>query len=200
MPIDQPTSARRPRFWQTVYRSIRLQCPACGKGEIARIWRETYEECPNCGFDFCVEGGFYLGSIYVNYAISSAVLLGIGVPLVGWGYVAPGIASIVGVLLCIPLSIWLWRYARSLWLGFGFLIDHNVRAGSRFLPTERESFKGQQNAHSADPQAFHCVCPYCHHRMPCSATRQSTWDDCEACQERIFLIPVADLSCSDRGS
>ena len=97
----------------------------------------------------------------MNYAISSAVLLGIGVSLVGWGYVAPGIASLVGVVLCIPLSMWLWRYARNLWLGFSYLIDHNVRAGSRFAPIETESLKRQQNSHPADRWAFHCVCPYC---------------------------------------
>ena len=182
----------KPSLGQTISRSCRLRCPACGEGKIAKSWRETHERCPCCGLDFRVEGGFYLGSIYMNYGIMAALLLGTGMPLVWFGYVSPAVASTVGVLMSVPLSIWLWRYARSLWLGLGYLIDHNVRAATpNHDSVEEREEKLETHVHS-DEESMNCVCPFCHERFQFAESRARSWAPCAFCGQQVFLLPVRE--------
>lgn len=201
-------SVDKPDFWQTLGRSCRLRCPACGKGRIAKNWRETHDRCPACDFDFRVEGGFYLGSIYMNYGIMAAVLLGTGMPLVWFGYVSPQVASTVGVLLSIPMGVWLWRYARSLWLGLGYMLDHNVRAGGQAFPSDPsqptpvEPPVGQDGAsdeagqqldgsqEASTKQRLVCICPFCHQHLEFEESQARSWSACTACGQQVLLLPV----------
>lgn len=95
----------KPDLLQTIFRSGRLRCPDCGEGKVAKNWRETNEKCPKCGFDFCVEGGFYLGPIYLNYGFLAVVSLTVGMPAVWFGYVTEWVAVTVGLIDFIPMSI-----------------------------------------------------------------------------------------------
>ena len=156
---------------------------ACGEGKIAKSWRETHETCPCCGLDFRVEGGFYLGSIYLNYGIIGLLFLGVGLPLVWFEYVSPAAATAVGVLIGIPLSLWFWRYARSLWLSFGYYVDQDVRVGKHMaMPTKPQ---GEQSE-----DGFECVCPFCHAHARIEESRRNSWSACDVCGEQILLMPV----------
>ena len=179
----------RPRLWQTIVRSSLLRCPDCGQGKIAKSWRETHDECPQCGFDFRVEGGFYLGSIYLNYGLVAVIMLAVGMPLVWFGYTSPFVATSLGALLCILLAVWFWRYARSLWLGLGYTIDHNVRAGARTAEREPASHLHEFHLH-VNEKGLACVCPYCHTRFRFAESKSGSWDECAFCHEKILLTPV----------
>ncbi len=179
----------KPGLWQTIHRASRLRCPACGQGRVAKSWRETHEVCPQCGFDLHVEGGFYLGSIYLNYGLIGVLLLAVGLPLVWFEYVSPGFAIGVGVALCIALPVWFWRYARSLWLGFGYYVDHTVRAGQRREPSAGPVGQPLEYLNAGD-ESFECACTFCHQRFSVARSQQNSWGSCPSCGEQIFFVAV----------
>lgn len=80
-------------------------------------------DCGACGLQYQREGGFFLGSIYVNYGLTSLLatiaypvcVFALGLPR------TPTIVAIVGFIVLFPL--WFFRYARSLWLGFDQFVD-----------------------------------------------------------------------------
>src|ERR1041385_4678269 len=50
-------------------------CPRCRKGAIYRRslfrgWLDIHDRCPVCGLRFEREQGYYLGAMYVSYALS----------------------------------------------------------------------------------------------------------------------------------
>ena len=103
-------------------RALALRCPHCGVGAIFSGWFAMHETCPSCGFRFEREQGYFVGAIYVNYAVTAVVCLGgavaldvaFGVPLWAQLAVACSLAALVPVVF--------FRYSRSFWLG----IEHFV--------------------------------------------------------------------------
>lgn len=181
-------NTKRPGLPETLWRACRLRCPACGRGNVAKNWRETHESCSECEFDLRVEGGFYLGSIYVNYGVIAVLLLGIGMPAVWLEYVSPATAITVGIVACVVLTVWFWRYARSLWLGLGYYVDHTVRARHAAPDPAGDN---RESAHvDPDEPCVDGVCPMCHEPFPFAESRAKSWATCAYCGEKILLIPI----------
>ena len=81
------------------------------------------EACPACGGDFQREGGFYLGSIYFNYGLTT-VIVAVAYPVLLFTHTVSNdvlLYSSLAFMLLFPL--WFFRYARSLWLGFDEYCD-----------------------------------------------------------------------------
>ena len=55
-------------------RALRLRCPLCGKAPIFRDWFRVHPRCAGCGWAFDREPGYFLGSIYINYGLSTVML------------------------------------------------------------------------------------------------------------------------------
>lgn len=101
-------------------RALRLRCPRCGKGKFLEHGFTTYVRCPECGFLFRREDGYWLGAIFVNLIsvqfiiIGGFFLLDAITDLSMWALI--GILATIGVIYPIvfyPLS-------KSIWLG----MDH----------------------------------------------------------------------------
>ncbi len=78
-----------------------------------------YEHCPHCGLRYEVEPGYFIGAMYVSYAVSGGVALVLGFMLfylfgdpAGWVY-----TSVVAgaVLLIVPIN---FRISRVVWLHY----------------------------------------------------------------------------------
>jgi uncharacterized protein (DUF983 family) len=91
-----------------------------------------WDVCSACGLRYEREQGYFVGAIYVNYALTAALGLGgvllldriVGLSL--W----QELAVAVPVMLVAPLLF--FRHARSLWLAVDFLIAGlDERAGRR---------------------------------------------------------------------
>lgn len=103
--------------------ALRLRCPRCHDGKLFVGLLKMSDHCPACGLKLEPEPGFYLGSIYANYALTvlittvSFVLLVFGAGFskdqVIWGCLA--------FSLLFPL--WFFRYARSLWLSLMYQVN-----------------------------------------------------------------------------
>lgn len=109
-----------------VLRSLRLRCPRCGKSKLFRGMFAMHEQCGECELVYERETGFFLGSIYFNYGLTSLVA-SMTYPIAVYAIGTPRTPTIIAIVTFVVLfPIWFHRYARSLWLGFDFLVDPRV--------------------------------------------------------------------------
>jgi uncharacterized protein (DUF983 family) len=55
-------------------RGLRRRCPRCGAGGLFQGWFRLAERCPGCGMRFSREEGFFVGALFVNFAVTETVL------------------------------------------------------------------------------------------------------------------------------
>ncbi len=107
-------------FRQSVGRGLRLRCPRCGEGKLFTRFFTMPDACASCGLDFKREQGYYIGAMYINYGVTTVILLGVSLPLIG-RFPLPQILWPLG-LFCTLFPVWFFRYSRSLWLAIDLYI------------------------------------------------------------------------------
>ena len=106
-----------------LYSILNHKCPKCHEGDLypTRLlsFSELFtmkDECPHCGQKYVLEPGFYWGSMYIGYMLSSAVMLlmfGVLLFLLDMGvYESLGGAVVVLVILYGGV----YRMARAIWI------------------------------------------------------------------------------------
>src|SRR5580765_7077136 len=63
-----PTTAQK---WQGLFKQ---RCPRCCDGRIYERGSKMHRQCPTCGMLFDREPGYFLGAMYISYALTSAFL------------------------------------------------------------------------------------------------------------------------------
>lgn len=82
-----------------------------------------HDGCDGCGLSFAREPGFYLGSIYLNYAataIGTGVLYALLVLGLGWSHEA---ALAICLAVAVAFPIWFFRHARSFLLAMDCAVN-----------------------------------------------------------------------------
>ena len=97
-------------------RGLRLHCPRCGRGPLYRGRFTMNEVCPVCYLKFERAQGYWVGAIYVNYAVTTLVAIA-GYFLL-WARTELSTATQLAIWLpfCVVFPLWFFRYSRSLWL------------------------------------------------------------------------------------
>jgi uncharacterized protein (DUF983 family) len=102
-------------------------CPRCRTGTIFRksvfLFPAMRERCPACDLKFEREEGYFLGAMYIGYALALAMIAVFGVLLwsfAGWPFQKTVIAA---VLLFLPFAPVLALMARVLWIYLDQTID-----------------------------------------------------------------------------
>jgi uncharacterized protein (DUF983 family) len=104
------------------------RCPRCGEGRIftsgllGRLGAMN-PTCPACGLRFLRETGYFLGAMYISYALGVLTILPVAVLLgvvLQWNLVLVILIAVVQTLLSVPLFL---RYSRVLWLHVDFAFD-----------------------------------------------------------------------------
>jgi len=80
-------------------------------------------KCERCGFRFERDPGYFLGSTYINYGLTTLVTTWSYLVLrfvmgIEQSWLIPGLAT-----FCIIFPLVFFRYARSLWLSFDCYFD-----------------------------------------------------------------------------
>ncbi|GJM63565.1 DUF983 domain-containing protein [Persicobacter diffluens] len=64
------------------------KCPRCHEGDMfvhplkkLHKFSDMHEKCENCGLRFEVEPGFFFGAMYISYAVSVAIFIGVSLAL-----------------------------------------------------------------------------------------------------------------------
>ncbi len=108
------------RLWKALSAAVRLACPRCGARTLFRGAFTMHERCAVCELKFEREPGYFVGAIYINYGVTTILMIAGFLLLDAW--IHPTItAQIVGWgAFGIGFPLWFFRYSKSLWLA----IDH----------------------------------------------------------------------------
>jgi uncharacterized protein (DUF983 family) len=116
-------TARKRSIVTVLARSLRLQCPACGKSSILAGPFQVRHHCPNCRSLFKREEGFFVGAILANVMATEFVILVVCLVwliLIGSSYETVLVGLFI-VALLFPVAF--YHHSWSLWLGFDYLIE-----------------------------------------------------------------------------
>jgi uncharacterized protein (DUF983 family) len=121
--VPPMAAANRQPLVRLLWRAARLRCPACGRAKIFYGWFAMHDSCPACGRRFNRDSGYFLGSIYFNYAVT-----GMSVVIMYFAmYFADVLANeqrlILLAVFVLIFPMWFFRYARALWMGFDEFLD-----------------------------------------------------------------------------
>jgi uncharacterized protein (DUF983 family) len=107
------------RFWAFLF----LRCPNCRRGRLFKSWVRWIDmnrECPCCGLGFYPEAGYFVGSIYINYGATVAVVI---VSLLVIRDVPEEFQLVFFSSLAALTSLAFFRHSRSLWITLDFWIN-----------------------------------------------------------------------------
>jgi uncharacterized protein (DUF983 family) len=130
--VAAPTHLPAPVGLREMLRRVMgLRCPRCGRGALFRSRFTMNEECAVCAFRFEREQGYFVGAIYVNYALTvfACVIAVVLIDLVVGMSIRAELAVAVPLTVLVPVV--LFRYARSLWLGIEYMVTTADEAGER---------------------------------------------------------------------
>lgn len=107
----------RPRIGTMLRRGLHRRCPSCGTGRLFTGWFAMVDRCPGCGMRFSREEGFFIGALFVNFAVTEAVLFGwlvgaflLTLPDAPVPSIAAGAAAI-----CIVVPLVVYPFSKTIW-------------------------------------------------------------------------------------
>ena len=118
-----PLERRAGRLAAALGRAARLRCPRCGGTRLFSGWFRMAQSCALCGLRFERAQGYFVGAIYINYAVTVAIAIG-GYLVLWWLMelsTAAQLALWLPVVVLFPL--WFFRYSRSLWLALEWALN-----------------------------------------------------------------------------
>lgn len=87
-----------------------------------------HERCPSCGLKFEREQGYFLGAMYISYALGLIAIVALGVILwlvTGWSLSK---VTLWAIVLFLPTAPALTLFSRVLWIYLDQAIDPEERA------------------------------------------------------------------------
>jgi len=84
------------------------------------------EACALCGLRFERAQGYFVGAIYVNYAVTAVIAIGAFFLLWGLTDLSPAAQLAFLAPLVIVFPLWFFRYSRSFWLALEWLVNREL--------------------------------------------------------------------------
>ena len=106
---------------------LALRCPRCLVGRVWRRFVSMNATCPECGFVFERESGYFAGAMVVSYGLAVPILAAIVIALIIVGGLDAVVALIIGNTAYLVLVPFIFRYSRVVWLHLDWLIDPGER-------------------------------------------------------------------------
>ena len=97
-------------------RALKRQCPVCGYHPIWTGWMTLVDSCPNCGYVFRREGGYFLGGYALNLVVAEFIAMFVLVALLVWTAWEWWEIELVVLPLAIGLPILFFPFSRGLWM------------------------------------------------------------------------------------
>lgn len=103
---------------------LRQRCPRCREGRVFQGLMRMRDRCATCGHRFEREPGYFVGAMYVSYALALPLLAGLylGVERLRprWNEIAITGAALVLALPLVPL---IFRISRLIWMHLDWSAD-----------------------------------------------------------------------------
>jgi uncharacterized protein (DUF983 family) len=110
-------------------RGLTRRCPWCGQRKLFRRWFTLAETCPRCGLRFEREEGAFLGSLAINFGVTSLAFIAVLVTWIALTLPDPPVVLItvssVAVALVLPLVI--YPFAKTTWAAIDILMRWDQR-------------------------------------------------------------------------
>jgi uncharacterized protein (DUF983 family) len=121
---DRPVMKRDSRtIGLTLWRSLKLQCPACGEASVFGRPFNVKKHCTRCGVIFQREEGFFVGAIMANVVATEVLILIIYLLCVLLTNLDEQKMLTVLFVLGIAFPLTFYHHSWSLWLGLDHLIE-----------------------------------------------------------------------------
>ena len=113
---------------------IKYKCPKCREGDLFvnkntfkyKNFLDVSDNCPKCNQDFQIEAGFYLGAIFVSYALTIALTTSIFVAFAVFNiYSLVPFLITAGICLIITTPMIL-HVSRSIWIAMSVAYKSNA--------------------------------------------------------------------------
>ncbi len=111
------------RILRVLGRGLLLKCPGCGKTPLFYGFFSMRSECSHCSLKFEREQGYFVGAIYINYAVTIAIAMA-GFFLLDYFTNLPlpwQMGLWIAFAILFPLLF--FRYSRGLWLAIDCLFN-----------------------------------------------------------------------------
>jgi uncharacterized protein (DUF983 family) len=127
------TTARR-NILLTLWRCLKLQCPACSRASLVQRPFNIKHRCGMCGALFKREEGFFVGAIMANVVATEVFILVTYFVLLLAKFGDQTILTVLFVMAVgFPLAF--YHHAWALWLGIDHLIEGLPRSeGGQYHP------------------------------------------------------------------
>lgn len=98
-------------------RGLRKRCAICGEGGLFERWFRMRSHCPRCGTRFEREPGFFIGALFINFALTEVVMFAWLAGCALATLPSPDVALLVGgsIVICIVLPLLLYPSSKTLW-------------------------------------------------------------------------------------
>src|SRR5205823_3083100 len=108
-----------PSLSQHVRAILHRRCPRCLQGPIYQSGMKMNVRCPVCDLLMEREQGYFMGAMYISYALASAFL---GVTALAIHLLLPeldlGLVILIAALVFLPFVPAFTRYSRVIWIHF----------------------------------------------------------------------------------
>lgn len=105
-----------------LWRGLRLRCPRCGKGKLFYRGYRMYALCPECGWRFEREEGYWTGAMAVNLVVTELIVAAVVIPLAAIQTPLVPLFAI-GIPATVALPLIFYRHSKSLWMTIDFLLN-----------------------------------------------------------------------------
>jgi uncharacterized protein (DUF983 family) len=96
---------------------LKLRCPVCSKGRIFHGYLDTPESCPECGFYFMRETGYFLPHAPISYLLMVLAAAFAFVLLRLVFHIESDVVVLSSILIfAVAFGFWSNRYTKMLWL------------------------------------------------------------------------------------
>ncbi|HEX3084149.1 MAG TPA: hypothetical protein VHP99_06475 [Pyrinomonadaceae bacterium] len=113
----------RPPIGLTVWRSLKLQCPVCGRASIVARPFNLKHRCDSCEVIFKREEGFFVGAIIANVIATEGFILVIYLACIMFTSLNERVVLTTLFVAGIVFPLAFYHHAWSLWLAMDHLIE-----------------------------------------------------------------------------
>jgi uncharacterized protein (DUF983 family) len=107
----------------TLWRSLKLQCPACGRASIVQRPFNVKAHCTACDVTFKREEGFFVGAIMANVVATEVLILVVYFSCLLFTSFDERITLPILFIVGVSFPLAFYHHSWSLWLGIDHLIE-----------------------------------------------------------------------------
>jgi uncharacterized protein (DUF983 family) len=107
----------------TLWRCLKLQCPACGRASVVGRPFNIRERCTNCEAIFKREEGFFVGAIMANVVATEVLILVLYFSCLLFTNFDERIMLTILFIVGVTFPLAFYHHSWALWLGIDHLIE-----------------------------------------------------------------------------